>query len=190
MLLSPEEIMRKCLILLASLWAGYGALAQGTFTFSNRVIAAGLDAPVLDVGGATRVEGPNMMAAIFLNDVQLGAAVPFRTGIGAGYWNAGGDSARVIPGKFSGDVVFGFTVRVWDPSKGVDFLAVLRATGRVGISREFSITLGGPKADALFPPDLPGVMSNFQSFTLGIPEPSVLALGALGAVVLCWRRKE
>jgi hypothetical protein len=178
--------MRKCLILLAILWAANGALAQGTFTFSNRVATAGLDQPVFY--GPLGLEAP-MVAAVFLNGVHLGPTAFFRTGLGAGYWNPGAHSAREVVGKFSGDVVSGFTVKVWDSSFGQSYEASRAAGGKYAESRMFSITLGGLKPDPLLPVDIPGVMSNFQSFNI-IPEPSVSALGALGAVVCFCRRRR
>jgi hypothetical protein len=183
--------MKKLLAIAALVVAAYGVQAQGNFTFSNRVTASGVDVPVFDVGGATKVDGANFVAAIFLNGTQLGATAPFRTGSGAGYWNPGADSARSVTGKLSGDVVTGFTVQVWDSTKGATMLAAKNAGGKFGESNPFAITLGGPKADPNLPADLPGVMSNFQSFNLQvIPEPSVLALGALGAAALLFRRRK
>lgn len=161
--------------------------AQGTFSFNNRVVSAGLDQPVFN--GPLRLEIP-MVAAIFLNGTQLGPVAPFRTGAGAGYWNPGTEGIREVVGKFSGDVVSGFTVKVWDLSKGQTYEMSRAAGGQSGISREFSITLGGLKPDPLLPADIPGVMSNFQSFNILIPEPSVVALGALGIVVLMFHRRK
>jgi hypothetical protein len=186
--------MKRLLALtIATLWICC-AHAQGTFIFSNRVTAAGVDAPVLDVGNATRVDGANFLAAIFLNGQQLGAAAPFRTGTGAGYWNPGGDSVRVVAGHFSGDIVTGFTVEVWDSTKGTTARAACAAGGKAASSITFSITLGGPRIDPAQPPDLPGVMLNFHSLSLEhsicVPEPSAIALGFLGAFVLAARRRR
>lgn len=191
--------MKKLLVCAALAAIALAARAQGTFTFSNRALAVGLDQPVLDtkggpydIIGATKVEGPNFVAAIFLNGTQLGPVAPFRTGAGAGYWDPGGDNARTIVGKFSGDVVSGFTVKVWDFSKGPTLEAARMMGGRYGESSPFNITLGGAKADPNLPSDVPGAMINFQSFyvTCGCPEPAVGVLGALGAIALLVRRRE
>jgi hypothetical protein len=197
---TPTRVNVKKLLVCAALAAiVLDARAQGTFTFSNRAIAVGLDQPVIDTKGntydlsrATKLEGPNYVAAIFLNGQQLGGVAPFRTGAGAGYWNPGADSTRTIIGRFSGDVVSGFTVKAWDFSKGPT-LEAARVMGGwyYGESRTFNITLGGAKADPNLPEDLPGAMTNFQSFyvTCGCPEPAVGVLGALGAVALLVRRR-
>lgn len=187
--------MKRLLALLVfTLWF-CGVQAQGTFTFSNRVLSAGLDQPVFDVGGADPLDRPGFVAAILLNGVQLGAPAPFHMEAGSGYWNPGADSSRVVPGKFSGDIVSGFTVQVWDSSKGATYHASKAAGGDNGESVAFSITLGGPKAAPLASPDPPGVMVNFKAFAIGYlgqtphssPEPAVMTLGALGAAVMFGR---
>jgi hypothetical protein len=183
--------MKKLLAIAALVVAAYGVQAQGNFTFNNRVAASGVNAPVFDVNGTSNLDGANFVAAIFLNGTQLGGTAPFRTGAGAGYWNPGGDSSRAVTGKFSGDVVTGFTVKVWDSSKGATMEVARDAGGKFGESKSFSITMGGAKTDPNLPADLPGVMTNFQSFAVQIvPEPSVLALGALGAAALLFRRRK
>lgn len=184
--------MKRLLVLTLTIWLGWGAYAQGTFIFSNRVQAYALDQPVLDVGGASKVDGANFLAAVFLNGIQLGATSPFRTGAGAGYWNS---DVREVPGYFSGDTVNGFTVEVWDSTKGATARAACAAGGAAASSTPFRITLGGPKKDSTQPPDVPGVMLNFQAFSLFpsiCPEPSALALGALGAAIMlvCHRRQQ
>lgn len=182
--------MKKLLAIAALVVAAYGVQAQGNFTFSNRVPSASLDQPIFDVGGVAKVDGANYVAAVFLNGVQLGATAPFRTGAGAGYWNPGGDSARLVDGKISGAVV-SLTVRVWDSAKGATYEASKAAGGHFGESKPFDQTLGGPKSDPNLPADLPTNMTNFQGFNLQvIPEPSVLALGALGAAALLFRRRK
>jgi hypothetical protein len=179
--------MRGFLALVLALLGAGSTRAQGTFSFNNRVVASGLDAPVFF--SRQPLEAP-MVAAVFLNGTQLGPVAPFRTGVGAGYWNPGAEPIREVIGKFSGDVVSGFTIKAWDSSKGQTMETVRDVGGKYGESRAFSITLGGPKSDPLLPADIPGVMSNFRSYDLLIPEPSVLALGALGAVICICRRRR
>lgn len=189
-----KQLMKKLYILTLASLCAWSTHAQGTFTFSNRVLAAGLDQPMYDIGGATKLTGPNFVAAIFLDGQQLGAAAPFRTGVGAGYWNPGEDSVRVVPGKFSGEIATGFTVEIWDSSKGPTARISYAAGGKASVSSPFSITLGGPKMDPSQPDDVPGVMLNFKGFALypffSTPEPSVIALGALGAFILAARQRR
>lgn len=186
--------MKTTWLLAAVILGIHQAHAQGTFTFSNRVTAAGVNAPIFDVNGTSQVDGNfGMVAAIYLNGEQLGAVAPFRTGADAGYWT---ESVRVVPGKFAGEVVSGFAVHVWDLSKGADAYAACMAQGKAAISQSFSILLGGPSIDPALPGNSPGVMSNFHSFQISVPicvlpEPGALALGGLGAVMLAaWRRQN
>lgn len=142
-------------------------------------------APVVDINGTSYLDGANFVAAVFVNGVQLGATAPFRTGAGAGYWNPGADSVRVVPGHFSGETVSGFTVQVWDSLSGATLLAARAAGGKYGESKAFSITLGGPRSDQNLPPDLPAVMVNFPSFSFAVvPEPAVPSLVVLGVLSL------
>jgi hypothetical protein len=172
----------------ALLIAALGGQAQGTFAFNNR-IQDHLIAEVYDTDRVTGLAGANHVAAIFLNGVQLGASAPFRTGSAAGYWNPGADSTRTVIGKFSGDIVNGFIVKAWDSSRGATWEAVRSAGGKYGESKPFSITLGGPKSDPDLPPDLPGQMHKYLGFSL-VPEPSVAALGGVGALLFLTRHRK
>jgi hypothetical protein len=162
------------------------AQAQGTFTFSNRSIAVGLDQPIVYPCTLEKVSGSQYVAAVFLNGTQLGGVAHLRDGAGAGYWDSGVDNTRTVTGKFSGEPVTGFTVKVWDSSRGATMEAARDAGGRIGESITFSIVLGGPKRDPNLLADVPGVMTNFRGFSFQIlgncPEPSVVALGAMGAI--------
>lgn len=169
------------------------AQAQGTFSFSNRVIAVGLDQPIVVPCTLEKVSGSRYVAAVFLNGAQLGGVAHFREGEGAGYWNPGADGTRTVIGKFSGETVTGFTVKVWDSSKGNTFDSSRAAGGQYGESIPFSIVLGGPKPDPNLPADVPGAMTNFRGFSFVIlgncPEPSVVALGGMGAVGFLLRHR-
>lgn len=178
--------MKKILFIAALLAAAAGAQAQGTVAFSNK--SAAVDAPVFDIGGTTRISDPNIVAAIFLGDVQEGAVAPFRAtpAAAAGYWNPGTDSARTIAGAAAGSTVT-LTVRAWDSTKGATYAAAVAAGGKYGQSDPFSVTLGGQGPSG--PPATPADLSGLKSFSL-VPEPSTIALGALGAAALLLRRRK
>lgn len=163
----------KKLILIAAL-AATSAFAQGTVNFNNRVTAAGLDAAIFDVGGA-RLAGPDAYAQIYVGGTAVGTPVAFRTGTGAGYF-AGGNVA--IPGV-AGGASASIVVNAW---KGA---ATFEAASIKGSSAPINVTLGG----AGEPPSTPANLIGLTSFTL-VPEPSVLALGALGAAALLLRRRK
>ncbi|HVY71411.1 MAG TPA: PEP-CTERM sorting domain-containing protein [Verrucomicrobiae bacterium] len=177
--------MKKLLFLTALVAAAVGAQAQGTVAFNNHSTA--VSAPVFDVGGSTLVSGPSIVAALFFNGVQQGDAAPFRTGNGAGYWNPGSDSTRVINGVAAGASAT-LEVRAWEVAKGATFDAAVAAGGKYGKSDPFTIAaLGGQGPSG--PPATPADMTGFKSFSL-IPEPSTIALGALGAAALLLRRRK
>lgn len=175
--------MKKLLFITALVAAAIGAQAQGTVSFNNHNTGAGIDQPVLDIGGTARVSDPNIVAALFLGDVQQGDASPFRSGAAAGYWSTSPDSTRTVTGAPGATVTL--TVRAWDSTKGSTYAAALAAGGKTGVSSPFDIALGGVGA----PPSLPTDMTNFKGFTL-VPEPSTIALGALGAAALLLRRRK
>jgi hypothetical protein len=177
--------MKKLLFISALLAAAVGAQAQGTVLFNNHNTTAGVDQPVFDVGGATKVSDPNIVVALFLGDTQEGATAAFRStpAAAAGYWTSA-DPTRIIDGSAGGSTVT-LTVRAWDSSKGATYAAAVAAGGKYGQSDPFTITLGGANQ----PPGPPADMVNFKSFNL-VPEPSTIALGALGAAALLLRRRK
>ncbi len=176
--------MKKILFIAALLAAAAGAQAQGTVAFSNR--SSAVDAPVFDIGGTTKISDPNIVAALFLGDVQEGAAAPFRAtpAAAAGYWNPGTDSSRTVDGQPGGTSVT-LTVRAWDSTKGATYAAAVAAGGKYGQSDPFTVTLGGGGS----PPSTPADLVGLKSFSL-VPEPSTIALGALGAAALLLRRRK
>jgi hypothetical protein len=178
--------MKKLLFITALVAAAVGAQAQGTVNFNNHNTGAGIDQPVYDIGNTTKISDPNIVAALFLNDVQQGDAAPFRTGAAAGYWSISPDSTRTITGAAAGASVT-LTVKAWDSTKGSTYAAAVTAGGKYGSSDPFTVQLGGQGPSG--PPAVPADMIGFKSFSL-VPEPSTIALGALGAAALLLRRRK
>lgn len=173
--------MKKLLTVAALLVVAYATQAQGTVNFNNKT--GGVDSPVFDVGGTTKLAGPAFLAGLYEGDTLLGATAPFRTGIGAGYWNPAPDSSRatsVAPGANAT-----LTVRAWEASGGANYAAALSAGKKTGKSDAVTVATGGAGS----PPSLPAVLTGLKSFSL-VPEPSTIALGALGAAVLLFRRRK
>lgn len=81
---------------------------------------------------------------------------------------------------------FTYTVVAWDNTTGSTFnLATYR-----GQSSAVTVTLSNPSAQ---PPTLAADLSTFANFslsTVAVPEPSILALGALGLGGLVFRRRK
>jgi len=183
------KIKKLLLVGVVSLVGVSSVCAQGTVNFLNRITGT-LDVPIyLDrVGvGGTLLSGANFLATLYWSATQNGSFAPiveppsaFRTGAGAGYWNAGADSTRVV-GVLANNPVW-LQVRAWDSTSGATYDIAKAAGGLWGDSNVFQVTTGGGIL-------APANMTGLQSFAL-VPEPSTLALGILGAVALMFRRRN
>jgi len=113
-----------------------------------------------------------------------GSAVAFRTGTSAGL--IAGKSKLDIPDSKGGDVVT-LQLRVWKSAGG----ATWENTTERGASGLWSATLSGVNADGVIsaPYSLSAGLTYF-SLASTIPEPSVVALGALGLGALLLRRRK
>lgn len=187
--------MKKLLIAVALIAAtGVQLFGQGTIDFRNRVTAATppLNAPVYMRDGTTLLGDANYVAQLYYSATQTGsytpvtaAAAPFRTGAGAGYWNPGTDSTRLLTGITAGNTVW-LEVRVWNSTLGATYDAARAAGSLWGESNPFSVVSGGGGV----PPAVPAVMAGLTSFNL-VPEPTTIALGVLGlAGLLVIRRRK
>jgi hypothetical protein len=184
--------MKKALMVLSSLLVAVGAFAQGQVNFANRVVGS-YDAPVF-VGSLTgaKADGPTYMAQLYAGPsattlAAIGAPIPFRTGAAAGYITS---STQIIPTVAPGAVAQ-VQMRAWATAAGATYEAALAANGGTGQSAILAITTGGAGS----PPSLPANLDGLASFAIvggvpNVPEPSVLALGALGGLALLIRRRK
>jgi len=166
--------MKNILALAACVCAlAVSAYGQGTLNFNNRVTSAGLDSPVFDVGGTTKLsEG---FAQLVVNGTAVGDPTAMKTAAAAGYFGGGTATiASVAPGATAS-----IQVRAW---KGA---ATFDAAVTKGTSEAFNVTLGGAGS----PPSLPANLIGLKSFSL-VPEPSTIALGLIGAAALMLRRRS
>jgi len=184
--------MKKVILTLCSILVAIGAYAQGTVNFSARVVGT-YDAPVyVGAVGGTKAEGAAYLAQLYAGPsdttlAAIGDAVPFRTGAAAGYWTA---ASRAIPSVALGANAQ-VQIKAWAAASGATFEAASAAGGQVGQSVIFTVKTGGDGS----PPSLPGNFpATLTSFAIGggpvIPEPSILALGALGGLALLLRRRK
>jgi hypothetical protein len=174
--------MKKLIVAAAIGLTAVGALAQGQFTFGNRVTAAGIDAKVFD-NKAAPLDGATYLAQAYvgLNETSLapvGAALPFRSGAAAGYITSTGIA---VSGIAAGTAVI-VQMRAWEAAKGATYETAVAAGALYGVSNPVALTLTAP-------PAAPADMVGLQSFSL-IPEPSTLALGVLGVAALLLRRRS
>lgn len=187
--------MKKAIAVVAGLLAAVAAYAQGSVNFVNFLPGSGIDAPVY-LGNTTtgaKLDGTAYLAQLWGGPAggtlaASGDAVPFRSGAGAGYWNAGANSARSIGGVPEGANA-DLEVRVWAKAVGDTWeQAVAAKMDGYGTSAKLTIKTGGAPGSTVLPADLVGLTS--FAITPVVPEPSVLALGALGAGLLLLRRKK
>jgi len=174
--------MKKLIVAAAIGLTAVGALAQGQFTFGNRVTAAGIDAVVTDAKGA-KLDGAAFLAQAYvgMNEGSLapvGTALPFRTGGAAGYITSTGIA---VPGMPAGTQVV-VQMRAWEVAKGATYEAALASGEGFGASKSVTLTLTAP-------PAAPADMVGLTAFSL-VPEPSTLALGVLGVAALLLRRRN
>jgi hypothetical protein len=184
---------KKIATVLACLAVTTAAFAQGTVNFDNTVGPAGINAPVNNSDGTTRLgtgfwaqlyAGPAGTAAGSL--VAVGSPVQFQvnatTQAPLGSVNGG---AVTIPGV-AGGVVAAIQMRAWNGTTGATYeAAVASGLGNIGSSTVLSITLGSP-------PGTPADLTGLTSFNLSplVPEPATYALGLLGAAALLLRRRN
>jgi hypothetical protein len=185
--------MKKLLIALAAVViatvASYGQGAVGQVVFANKVGTA-VDAPVTVLNSnPLQGPGPTYVAQLYLANADgsagaaLGTPATFRAaGTGAAaiadrYWV---NQTVDVTGHAPGDAV-SFLVRAWASSAG-SYDAAQQA-GR-GQSNPFTVTIGGGTLP-------PANLTTLQAFTVtAVPEPSVIALGVLGAAALALRRRK
>lgn len=171
--------------------ATLSALAQGTVNFNNSPSAVGgAGARVFDIDGTTPAAGAAFLAQLYAGPTAdslqpIGAALPFRTGAGAGFVDTASGTTRSIASVGLGAVAT-IQVRAWAVADGATYEAALAANGKRGVSNIITVTTGG----AGEPPALPANLTGLTSFTLIIPEPSTIALGLLGVGALLLRRRK
>jgi hypothetical protein len=129
----------------------------------------------------------------------LGGTMPFRVSTSSfvGTWNPGAEGIRTLTGFDTGAAV-AMQVRVWDSAVFTSWDAASAAltagshsvATQAGSSSVFTYTVG-----AASDPSSQSIV-NFRGFQLTaipvtvVPEPTTIALGALGAAALLWRRRK
>jgi hypothetical protein len=180
--------MKKLLIALAAAFIAVASYGQGQVVFANRVTGV-FDAPVT-VKGVTPDIGPgnSWSAQLYLQgtDGSLTALSPASTFRAAGTGAAAIADRYWVPQTVDVPVAAGananFVVRAWQTSAG-SFDAA-KAAGNFGESAAFTVAVGGGTLP-------PANLTTLQAFQVSVvPEPSVIALGVLGASALLLRRRK
>lgn len=183
--------MKHCLVTLAALMVAASSFAQGTLTFNNKV-GSTVDARVsyASSGGLIPADG-TFVAQLYASApggtlAAVGAPIPFRnTGAGMGYINPTGvDTGRTVPGVAENGTAQAKVV-AWASSLGATYEAAKATGGGFGESAVITVGTGG----GLNPPQNLVGLAAFTISTI-VPEPSIAALGLLGAGLLLIRRKK
>lgn len=183
--------MRITTMLIASVLTGCTLLGQGTVNFNNAPSAVGgAGARFYDMDGTTPLAGTAFLAQLYAGPNEgslapIGAALPFRTGAGAGFVDTAAGTARTISTVAPGAVAT-VQIRFWGASSGATWEAALAAGGKVGLSPSILVTTGGSGE----PPSLPANLVGLMAAQIMIPEPGSIALGLLGAGALLLRRRK
>ena len=189
--------MKKiALFTIATILSLGSVLAQGTITFNNRITGV-IDVKIFNPDGITGLAGTGFSVQLYSGaagaaEASLVAAPlivsTFRTGAAAGYFTSLGDVA--VPGRATG-LNASIQLRAWDNNGGLitSYDAAVVGGFNAGKSNVFDTAnpLGGPGN----PPLTAASLAGLQTFNLVVvPEPSVIALGLLGATALLLRRKK
>jgi len=178
--------MKKTIITTACALASLGAFGQGTMAVSNN---NQINSVLTGTAGLGPASGGTFEAEVYIGSSASSlTAVPASIATVNGGFFFGGGSTGVIalPGVVAGAAT-GYEVKVWDSSAGATFeVASVKPGVEFGVSAFGQYTTGGAGA----PPSAPQPM-NFATFTTTItPEPTTLALGALGLGALLIRRRK
>lgn len=183
--------MKTFVLAVLVLASAEAAHAQGTINFVNVNAGAGINAPVYESDGVTKCSGPQFMAELLagpsLDSLASVAMTGFLTGNGAGYYVGG---SVTVPGVAGGATAW-VQVDVWNTASGPTF-AQARSSGLPNSwwqSQTFTVTTGNPYSPGA--PTTPAALTglgNSPGYLNSVPEPTVLALLALGAASLLRRR--
>jgi hypothetical protein len=162
---------------LAAAWAlaCAGALAASaqddklaTVNFNNRVLTAGISAPISDeIVGGTLLEGVAFRAQLYGGPAgtpenllaPTGAIVDFRTGAAAGFVNVGVEGTRDVPGVQPGERA-AVQIRAWSASGGATYeQARANPAAHAKIGRSNVLLIDTPASALALPADLVGLQS-------------------------------
>jgi len=188
--------MKKILLTFAGVLLAVGVQAQGTVNFANNAATAISNI----VTGARVVAGNSFLAQLYYGPAGQSSDAAFIsvTNAPATFTLAGQVLAGARNTTIAGGGVGSFQIRAWQASLGPTWevaypiwqAGVAQPTSLLGKSDIIQVTTGDPGAT---PPGTPAslITAGLKSFyVVPVPEPSVIALGALGLAAVLWRRRK
>jgi len=196
--------MKRILLTLAAGFLACSVFGQGGVVINTR--GGGVDAQVTDTLTGQLVTGNAYLAQLYYGapgvaedamvavlDAPGGttatpawftpASLPGYILTSTGGGNRYTDPAVVAPGANTD-----FQLRAWQASLGATWEAALGAWDSTTVMGKSGIITVATSANNL---DTPKPLAGLASFDLvPVPEPSVIALGAIGLVALLWRRRK
>lgn len=187
--------MKKvALFTIATIFSLGSVLAQGTITFNNRVTGV-IDVKIFNPDGITGLAGTGFSVQLYSGAAGAAesslVAAPlivstFRTGTAAGYFTSLGDVA--VPGRATG-LTASIQLRAWNNNGGAVTSYEAAVAGGFAAGKSNVFVTSTPLGGAANPPLTAATLVGLQTFSV-VPEPSVIALGLLGATALLLRRKK
>jgi MYXO-CTERM domain-containing protein len=200
--------MKKILLTLAAGFISVSVFGQGAIVFAT--FGGGVTAGVTNTITGQRISGPGYLAQLYYGPVggsedamliaraDTAGTIPNAATFGAagpvtGYIvsSTGGGNRYVDTSIVAAGAITAFQIRAWEASLGNNWDAAYAlwqsgpagpVLGKSGIVN--TITSASP-TEAAKP------LTGLASFTVSpVPEPGVLALGALGLVAVLWRRRQ
>lgn len=190
-------MIKKLILAVAILGTAAYSQAQGLVNFDTRTVSSDTkDTRIYDVDGTTALKGDAYYAQIYAADGTVTDASKL-TAKGTKV-NFGATSSKAGYVLIQGNYYDGTTI---DPNVVVSTAATtvtiqIRAWSADTVSTEYA-TASKAGASSLFQvsskatPDSPATLDSFTSFSLkATPEPTTIALGALGLSALLFRRRK
>jgi len=162
----------------------------GTQTYAGPLLSGtGFTAAIYVGRTASEVMANNTPPPTTTNPVVSVGTASFRTGAAAGRLATGGYTASAdnIPGGTAG---VNYQLRVWDNQGGTitSWAQVMGGGGRIANGTSEILVFDAPLGGGVLTPPLTTGIRSFQLTV--VPEPSLIALGALGLGALLLRRRK
>jgi hypothetical protein len=196
--------MKRILLTLVAGFVACSVFGQGGVVINTR--GGGVDARVTDSITGQFVDGQNYWAQLYYGaagaaeaslvpvlDAPGGAVAPvawFTTGTLPGYilTSTGGGNRYTDPAVAAPGTLTSFQLRAWSATLGTSWEVALGNWSDTTVLGKSDIIEVATSANNL---DTPKPLTGLAAFTLDpVPEPSVIALGAIGLVALLWRRRK